>query len=158
VAAAHELATIAPGPIARSLTGLLAEHPASAALLRSLVEIAPREVGSACGGATTRWRGDPRAPAADPLMHSLGAVAGPRAWAARDRWLADRGGLGAIASVATAEIACKSVEAIGDARAWELRKALREIAPVAALEATFGLVDDRSWKWRERSSSGHRRS
>jgi dTMP kinase len=43
------------------------------------------------------------------------------------------------------------VTGLADPRAWEIRKALRAVAPVAALSATYGLSDDRAWKWRERS-------
>lgn len=147
----RELVAVVPGPIARSISGPAAANPAAEALLRSLVEVVPRDVGSALWGRDDAfaWELRDQLPG-DAVMESLGGVAGARGWTARDRWVAERGGHAAIDSVSTAELACGSVELITDDRAWELRKAMRPLAPVAALASIFGLTDARSWRWRER--------
>lgn len=147
----RELVTVVPGPIARSMSGPAAANPAADALLRSLVEVVPRDVGSALWGRddALAWELRDRLPV-DAVMHSLGGVAGARGWTVREQWVLERGGLAAIDSVSSAELACGSVEVISDDRAWELRKAMRPLAPVAALASIFGLTDARSWKWRER--------
>ena len=146
------LAPQAPEQVARSLASPARAHPDAHGLLCALVGITPREVATALWGRDDEpaWELRAQLPA-DQAARSLGAVAGERAWAVRERWIASRGGLAAIDDVATATLACEAVEAVGDDRAWQVRKALRQVAPVAALDSTYLLVDDRSWKWRERS-------
>jgi dTMP kinase len=74
----------------------------------------------------------------------------PRAWALRERWLADKGGFGAFSAYETARVACKMVSAIDDDRAWEFRKVARETAPIAAIGSLSRVVSDRAWKWRDK--------
>lgn len=45
----------------------------------------------------------------------------------------------------------RSVTGLGDARAWELRRLARPLAPVAALGSLCGLFDEPSWQWRRES-------
>jgi dTMP kinase len=148
----HELADRAPGEVARSIVGPAAQHPDAPRLLRALVSRAPREVGSALRGRDDALAWDLRDElTGDAMMRSLGNVRGARAWALRERWLVEHGGLEVIANDAVvAAIACDSLAGLDDDRAWQLRKALREAAPVAALESTTLVVDERAWKWRER--------
>lgn len=147
----HELAAIVPGQVARSLASPAGAHANAPTLLRALVEPAPREVGAVLWGRDDElaWELRARLPH-DLAVRSLGAVVSARAWELRDRWIAQLGGLDSLHDVAVATLACQSVEAIGDDRAWELRKAMRDVAPVAALDSLYLLEDDRSWKWRER--------
>jgi dTMP kinase len=146
----HELAARAGYEIARSIVGEIATHPEAAAVLRAIAPSAPRGVGEALSGREDALAWELRALLPpDAVMLSLGAVRDPRAWQLRDRWIEERGGFERL-DVAAAAIACISVSALEDDRAWALRKALREVAPVAALESTLGLTDDRSWRWRER--------
>ena len=148
----HELATLAPEQVARSLVGRAAEHADAPALLETLLTLAPAGVSSALVGRDDEpaWALRARLPA-DLAARSLCGVPGERAEAMRDRWLAGRGGLEGIEDVATAALACKAVESVGDDRAWAIRRRLRDVAPVAALDSTYLLEDDRSWKWRERA-------
>ncbi len=144
----HQLAATAPSEVARSLDGVAGSHPDAAALLRSLIAIAPSEVGEALSARddADAWALRDALPG-DAVLVSLGGVSGERAWARRQPWLA---GLDTLEDVGLASLICASVSGIGDARAWAVRKALRAVAPVAALDATFGLVDDRAWRWRKR--------
>ncbi|HEY5948191.1 MAG TPA: hypothetical protein VIV40_21995, partial [Kofleriaceae bacterium] len=148
----HRLADPAPGEVARSVVGPAAAHADAPRLLRALASRAPREVGGALWGRddALAWELREQLPG-DAMMRSLGNVHGDRGWALRERWLAERGGLDAIANdVMAAAIACDSVAGLDDDRAWHVRKALREAAPVAALDSTYLVIDERSWQWRER--------
>ena len=147
----HQLASVAPGQIARSLASPAAAHPDAPALLRALIAAAPLEASAALWGRDDElaWQLRARLPS-DLVIRSLGNVAGDRAWALRDQWIAAHGGLERIDDVATATLACESVEGVGDDRAWAVRKAMREVAPVAALDSLYLVTDDRSWKWRDR--------
>ena len=151
----HQLATLAPEQIARSLAGPAGAHADAPALLEMLIALAPAGVASALAGRddAPAWALRELLPT-DHAARSVCGVPGDLAWALRDRWLAERGGLESIAvsaDVATATLACKSVESVGDDRAWAIRRRLRELAPVAALDSTYLLEDERAWKWRERS-------
>jgi dTMP kinase len=148
----HVLSDRAPGEIAKSLVGPAATHPDAPALLRALAPRAPREVGTALWGRDDELAWELREQlAGDAQVRSLGNVRGERAWAVRERWIAERGGLDAIGrDVQVAAAACDSVACLDDDRAWQIRKALRGAAPVAALDSTYLVVDDRSWRWRER--------
>ena len=75
---------------------------------------------------------------------------GARAWSTREAWLAEQGGVERIDTVMTATILCAGITGVSDDRAWELREAMREVAPVAALEAIYGITDERAWSWRRR--------
>ena len=147
----HALADVSPGQVARSLASPAGARPEAEALLSKLAPLAPLEVAAALWGRDDEvaWRLRAELPG-DAAMLSVAAVPGERAWAVRDRWLAGRGGLARIDEVASATVACLGVEAVGDPRAWEVRKAMRQVAPVAALDAVYLLDDERAWKWRER--------
>jgi dTMP kinase len=148
----HRLSDRAPGEIARSLVGPAALHPDAPALLRSLAPRVPRDVANALWGRddALAWELRESLPR-DAMMRSLGNVPGERGWAMRERWLATAGGLDAVREdVLAAAAACASIAGLDDARAWEIRKALRPTAPVAALDSTYLLVEDRAWRWRER--------
>lgn len=148
----HSLLARAPHEIATTLDGPAAAHPDTAALLRALAPQAPFEVGQALRERDDEvaWEIRELLPG-EARMHSLGGVAGERGWAMRDRWIAESGGLDRIeVDVRVATAACASVVGLADDRAWQVRKALRDVAPVAALDSTYQLVDDRAWRWRER--------
>jgi len=147
----HELAPLAPGPIARSIVGQAAARDEAVTLLGELAASAPSEVGAALSGRddADAWRLRDYLEG-DGLAISLGGVGGDRAWAVRERWLAAEGGLDSITDPARAAIACRSVGSLADDRAWKIRRSLRELAPVAALSSVGGLVDDRAWRWRTR--------
>jgi dTMP kinase len=73
-----------------------------------------------------------------------------RAWATRQRWLSDRGGLPALGTYEVARIACRAVTGLDDEAAWEWREAAWAAAPVAALGSLIGVFGERSWTWRQR--------
>ena len=146
----RQLAMTAPDQVARSLVGAPALRDEASTLLRALAPHASRGVADALVGRDDEVAWELRAVLrADHVMASLAGVPGARGWELRERWLAARGGAASL-EVAAAALAAISVEGLADDRAWEVRKAVRTVAPVAALESTAGLADDRSWRWRER--------
>jgi len=148
----HRLVDRAPAEIASSLSGPAGLHADAPALLRALALVAPRQVGRAVVARDDElaWELRGMLPA-DAMMRSLGGLVGERAWMLRERWIADRGGVERLQTdVPGAIIACASVSGLTDDRAWQLRKLLREVAPVSALASTYLETDDRAWRWRER--------
>jgi dTMP kinase len=133
-----------PGRVARTLVRLGHRHPRARRLRAQLAGMAPIDV--------VAWglRDRIYSTAPDAVVASTSNLPDGRAWATRNRWLAERGGPAALAHYEAARIACKSVTGLDDEAAWELRKAARGAAPVAAL-ASLALVNgERSWKWRQR--------
>jgi dTMP kinase len=83
---------------------------------------------------------------------SLAMLDSPRAWALRDRWIEDHGGLGpAVASYEPARAAARAVTGLEGERAWEIRRAARDAAPAAALASLRGATGERAWRWRQRA-------
>jgi hypothetical protein len=143
----HELAPIAPGLVARSIVGEAAMQRDADAMLRELVAVAPRDVASAIRSRDDAFAWELRGRlTGDPLVHSVGGVAGDRAWELRDAWL----GRARLDDPLQAALAAGSVTGVAGDRAWELRKTARQHAPVAALESTSNLADDRAWRWRSK--------
>lgn len=149
----HRLSDRVPAEVASSLVGSAAARPEADVLLLALASRAPREVGSVLRGRNDALAWEVRAQLpGDAVMRSLAGVPGDPGWTMREQWLAERGGLEGLAhDPMSAAIACHSVAGLTDDRAWEVRKTLRPIAPVAALAATYQLTSERAWKWRERS-------
>jgi dTMP kinase len=120
-------ATAAPAEVAASLTGL--DDETAWALRAELYDRAP-----------------------DAVMESLALLDSTRAWQLRDRWIIERGGLEtAVASYRTARAAARSVTGLEGERAWDVRKAARAAAPVAAITSLRGLTGDKAWRWRGRA-------
>lgn len=143
----HELAAAAPEEIASSLAGPAGLHDDAPALLRRLVERAPRGVAAALRGRNDAVAWELREMLApEHRMRSVGGVRHERATAIREQWLAERH----TVDVMAAETACAGTAGVDDDLAWMIRRSMRDFAPVAAIEATLGLCDDRSWKWRRR--------
>jgi dTMP kinase len=142
-----------PGRVAWSLSGLAGVHPRARRLRDRLRKPAPAEVLVSIDGVDDEpaWRlREELYPAAPDLAAgSTMRIATAQAWAVRERWLAERGGLPALAGYETARIACKSVTAVDDERAWKLREQARGTAPIAALASLASLTSDRAWEWRE---------
>jgi dTMP kinase len=143
-----------PQRVARSLSAIPGIHPRALPLRRALRAAAPAEVLLSLDflDDDEAWRlRDELAPAAPELAAaSTMRIGTARAWALRERWLADRGGLPALAEYETARLMCKAVSGLDDDRAWELRKAAREAAPIAALASLTYLGSDRAFRWREK--------
>ena len=143
----HELAAAAPEEIAGSLAGPAGLTTDAPALLRQLAGRAPRGMAVALWGRDDElaWELRDQLPP-DFRMRSVGGVRGERATAVREQWLAERGAVDVMA----AETACAGVSGVDDELAWTIRRSMRDLAPVAAIEATFMLTDERAWKWRRR--------
>jgi dTMP kinase len=146
----ESLAEREPAWAARSLAGLPGGHARADALRAALVSEAPLEVLFSYdsvdheGAWALRERLYPTAP--DLVAASLIRLGGERAWALRERWLAEnRSGFGRYE---TARIACKAVSGLDDERAWEVRKAARATAPIAAIASLAYVTSDRSYEWR----------
>ncbi len=142
----HALAAPAPHLIARSIVGPAATVEGDS-LLRVLAPAVPLDVGAALRERddATAWAIRETLPP-DAQFLSLGGLNAERAWPIRERWLATAD----LTDPQQAALACASVDAVTDDRAWAIRKAARHHAPVAALDSTFGLSHDRAWRWRER--------
>jgi dTMP kinase len=145
----RELAAAAPEEVARSIAGEAAAHPDASAMLQRMIELAPRGVAEALAWRTdaAAWELRAQLPPACAAL-SMRGVADPRAQALRDAWLAEQGL--AQLDIATATLACQTVSGVPGDEAWALRKALRGVAPVAALDSIEGLTDERAWRWRSR--------
>lgn len=148
------LADKAPARAARSVSGFPGANPRARALRERLVKVAPLDVLASFDGIddddawALRERLYDTAP--DLVAASLSRIGTTRAWALRERWLASKGE-SAFTVYETTRLLCKSVAWLDDDRAWELRKAAREIAPIAALASISSLMtSDKAWKWRER--------
>ena len=152
----EELAGAHPARVARTLGGAARVHPRAAALRARLFEAAPFEVLSSLDGADDEesWSLRERALSMpgqlDAVMSSLSRLASPRAWEIRERWLAEAGGPVALESYERARLLGRALVGLDDDRAWELRKLVRESAPISALASIKFVLSERSWKWRER--------
>jgi dTMP kinase len=152
----RQLCGVAPREVALSLTESAAEGNEAWRLRLDLLTAAPAEVAASMEGLDSdpawllRERLAPLVP--DAVMLSLALLDGARAWEMRERWLAERGGLEgpSLASYEPGRIACKAITGLDDERAWQIRRAARAGAPVAALVSLRGTSSERSWTWRER--------
>ena len=148
------MAVMRAGATARTLSGFAVEHPQAERLRAALRERAPLAVlGSydtlaADEAYALREALYARFPAA--VIGSLNRLDDPRAWALRERFLHEQGER-AFAEYEHARMICKSIAWLDGERAWQLRKAARESAPVAAIGSISGVMNsERAWKWRLR--------
>jgi dTMP kinase len=151
----ERLATRAPAAAGRSLAAIPGNHPRAIPLRNTLAALAPAEVLNSLDALSDpeSWRLRDQLYAASPdfAVASLIRVPGERGWEMRERWLRERGGAdAAFASYEGARVGCKAVSGLDDDRAWQLRKAARDTAPIAVL-ASLGYVEgEKAWKWREK--------
>jgi dTMP kinase len=144
----------APGRVARSLSRLSHRHPRARRLRAALVGMVPADVVASLDGIGDEeaWALRDRlySTAPDVVVGSTTTLRDGRAGAMRARWLAERGGLPALAAYEMARVACKAVTGVDDEAAWEIRQAAREGAPIAALASLLLVTSERAWKWRAR--------
>ena len=138
----------------------LVEGAAAAAKAWTLRELAaaaaPAEVAASLVGLDdeTAWalRAELYQRAPEAVLESLALLDSPRAWELRERWIAERGGLETtVASYRAARAAARSVTGLEGERAWDVRKAARAAAPVAAIASLRGLGSEKAWRWRGRA-------
>jgi dTMP kinase len=146
----------APEEVALSLSDAAGVTPEAWRLREMLSAVAPAEVAQSLHGLdddaawTMRAWLYERAP--DAVIASLALVRSPRAEELRERWIAERGGLEpAVARYEPARAAAKSVTALDEERAWKIRSAARQAAPIPALLSLKGMSDERTWRWRQRA-------
>ncbi len=146
----------APAEVALSLEDTLATTADAWTLRELLADPAPAAVATSLDGLDdeTAWalRAElyPRAPEA--VLASLALLDSPRAWELRARWISEGGGLDrACETYERARALARSVTGLDGAQAWEMRKAARDNAPVAALASLRGATSDRAWSWREKA-------
>jgi dTMP kinase len=85
------------------------------------------------------------------VIASLKRIASARSWTLREKWIASRGGETAVAaSFELARTLCESLNGVDDERSWDLRKLVKDTAPVPYLASMGGLSSDRAWKQRGR--------
>jgi dTMP kinase len=150
------LSTQYPGAVARTLGSIPFSHARARALRKRLEALAPNEIINASEGADDdeAWAMRERhyAGSTSPVISSLSNLASDRAWNLRERWLGEVGDRLAR-DYEEARVACKSVTGLDDDRAWAIRGAARNVAPVAALSSVSGLVGPRSLRVREENLS-----
>jgi dTMP kinase len=150
----ERLADEHPGPVARSLAGLALEHPRAAALRASLRERVPLAVlnsyDTLAGEEAYALREALYARFPAQVVGSLNRLDDAHAWSLRERFLHEHGER-VFDDYEHARLICKSIAWLDDERAWQLRKAARESAPVAAIGSISGAMNsERAWKWRLR--------
>jgi dTMP kinase len=142
-----------PGRVARTLGGMVGLRPEAAALRARLARLAPVDVLASLeasdGDEAWALRAELEAGEPEAVMASLARLGDERAWAARDRWLARRGDVEG-ASFEQARALGRSLTGLDDERAWSLRKQLRAVAPISALQSVKFVLSERAWKWRAR--------
>ncbi|HVV16048.1 MAG TPA: dTMP kinase [Polyangia bacterium] len=146
----------APAEVAISLEDTIADTPDAWTLRELLADSVPAAVAASLEGLDdeTAWalRAELYGRAAEAVLASLALLDSPRAWELRARWIAERGGLDrACDTYDRARALAKSVTGLDGAQAWDMRKAARDNAPVAALTSLRGTTSDRSWSWREKA-------
>jgi dTMP kinase len=146
----------APAEVALSLEDTAAEANEAWTLRELLADTAPAAVASSLEGLDdeTAWalRAELYDRAPDTVLASLALLDGPRAWEMRTRWVSERGGLDrACDTYERARALAKSVTGLDGAQAWDMRKATRDLAPVAALTSLKGTTSDRAWSWRDKA-------
>ena len=172
------IAERAPGPMLAGLAGLAdevswqlrdslaREHPAAAALSLSglpnddtrarrlrleLYPLASAEITASLSGLDDeaawelRERAYERHP--DAVVASLARLASARAWELRERWLSSRTAR-LKDDYQLSDTAARAITGLDDERAWTVRRAAREAAPVSALKSLSGVTDAESWQWR----------
>ncbi len=97
------------------------------------------------------WQLRKRLQQSDPnaVIASLGRVDTETAWRLREEWLAPRGEE-SLGGFEPARALGRSLTGLDSERAWELRKRVREDAPITALTSLRFVLSDRAWKWRQR--------
>ncbi len=146
----------APAEVALSLEDTAAEASEAWTLRELLADTVPDAVASSLEGLDdeTAWalRAQLYDRAPDTVLASLALLDSPRAWEMRTRWVSERGGLDrSCDTYERARALAKSVTGLDGAQAWEMRKATRDLAPVAALSSLKGLTSDRAWSWRDKA-------
>jgi dTMP kinase len=151
----EELADQHPARVARTLGGAARLAVRAQSLRARLFAAAPFEVLSSLDGAdddeawSLRDRAWPSNP--DAVMSSLAQLPSARAWEKRERWLGAIGGPAALAaSYDRARLLGRALLGLDDERAWELRKLVRETAPISALASVKFVLSERAWKWRDK--------
>ncbi len=146
----------APLEVALSLEGTIPSTNDAWTLRELLADGVPAAVAASLEGLDdeTAWalRAELYDRAPEAVLASLALLDSPRAWELRARWISERGGLDrACDSYDRARVVAKSVTGLDGAQAWEMRKAARENAPVAALSSLKQITSDRAWSWREKA-------
>jgi dTMP kinase len=143
-----------PARVARTLGGPARLHPRAGELRKLLEARAPLEVLFALEEADDEeaWRLRERLFAEHPaaVVSALGKLGSPRAWQLRERWLQQLGGEVAVTGFPRARALGKSLTGLDDERAWQLRKVVREEAPISAVASIKFVLSDRAWRWREK--------
>jgi dTMP kinase len=141
-----------PGAVARTIGDFPFSHARAGALRRRLEAVAPNDVVWSIEGFDddASWGVRERHFDSSPnqVMASLSTLDSERAWALRERWIRAAGG-GIGKDYEDARIACKSITGLDEDRAWTIRLAARQVAPVAALSSVAGLLGPRSFSMRE---------
>jgi dTMP kinase len=141
-----------PGAVARTIGDFPFSHTRAGALRRRLEAVAPNDVLWSIEGFDddASWGVRERHFDSSPnqVMASLSTLDSERAWDLRERWIRAAGG-GIGKDYEDARIACKSITGLDEDRAWAIRLAARQVAPVAALSSVLGLLGPRSFSMRE---------
>ena len=150
----ERLAGECPDAVARSLGGLPVANARAAALRAALRERAPLAVlgsyDTCADDEAYALREALYAQHPAIVIGSLNRLDDARAWALRERFLREQGER-AFSDYESARLICRSIAWLDADRAWELRKAAREVAPVAAIGSISGVMNsERAWKWRLR--------
>jgi dTMP kinase len=142
----------APRHVARSLGAPTPDCDQRDRLTRTLMSIAPADLAAStsgdAGAAAFALRDALYASVPGAVTASLATLDHPEAWAIRERFLDEVGGVPALDGE-NARVACRSIAGLDDARSWEIRLAARDVAPIAALASLAGLSSAAAWRWRE---------
>jgi dTMP kinase len=143
-----------PASVARSLGGAANRDPRVLAMRARLARLAPAELASSLSRCDDEdawaWRERLLVSHPDAVIASLAWLGSARAEALRESWFRARERRLAD-DYTLACVAARSVHGVGDALAWELRDATRQVAPIASLGSLGSLDCERSWSLRARS-------
>jgi dTMP kinase len=143
-----------PIAVARSLNSVAQQDPRAASLRQRLELLAPAELLRSLARCDDdeSWALRDRLydVYAEAAVASLAGLVGERAGALRERWFVGKRARLAD-SYELSRVAARSVHAVGDDLAWEIRDAARQAAPIASLSSLGELRCERSWALRERS-------